>query len=116
MTRSCPPVGVEEASRLGLIADIVIRDALGSDGLASFREQIERIARQAAAAPDFAAQLAAKAERRTRDEQEKPLAQYRAEELEHMNRNLWGADRAYHEARRNFVLKRGNSRLIRAEE
>lgn len=116
LTRSCPPVGVEEANRLGLIDDIVIRDALGSDGLASFREQIERIARQAAAAPDFAAQLAAKAARRVRDEQEKPLAQYRAEELEHMKRNFWGEDRAYHEARRNFVLKRGHSRLIRAEE
>jgi len=39
------------------------------------------------------------------DEGIKPLAHYRAEELEHMKVNFFGADPSYHEARRRFVFK-----------
>ena len=44
------------------------------------------------------------------DESIKPLANYRAEELERMKVNFFGADPSYHEARRRFVFK-GNPRL-----
>jgi putative two-component system hydrogenase maturation factor HypX/HoxX len=49
--------------------------------------------------------LREKHERRLDDESIKPLASYRAEELERMKVNFFGPDPAYHEARRRFVFK-----------
>jgi putative two-component system hydrogenase maturation factor HypX/HoxX len=49
--------------------------------------------------------LRRKHERRLDDECVKPLASYRAEELERMWVNFFGPDPAYHEARRRFVFK-----------
>jgi hypothetical protein len=49
--------------------------------------------------------LRKKHERRLDDEYFKPLANYRAEELERMKVNFFGPDPAYHEARRRFVFK-----------
>ena len=46
-----------------------------------------------------------KVARRERDEQEKPLDAYRAEELQHMKLNFYGFDLSYHGARYNFVYK-----------
>ena len=51
--------------------------------------------------------LRKKHERRLDDEYAKPLASYRAEELERMQVDFFGPDLAYHEARRRFVF-RGN--------
>ena len=48
--------------------------------------------------------LRQKHERRLDDEAFKPLASYRAEELEKMRRNFFGADPAYHEARRRSTF------------
>ena len=56
-----------------------------------------------------------KHESRLDDEYCKPLASYRAEELDRMKTNFFGPNRAYHEARRRFVFKgkvlRQDSRL-----
>ena len=49
--------------------------------------------------------LRKKQERRLDDESVKPLANYRATELERMQVNFFGPDPAYHEARRRFVFK-----------
>ena len=49
--------------------------------------------------------LRKKHERRLDDEHVKPLADYRADELEQMRVNFFGPDPAYHEARRCFVFK-----------
>jgi putative two-component system hydrogenase maturation factor HypX/HoxX len=49
--------------------------------------------------------LRQKHERRLDDESVKPLASYRAEELERMRVNFFGPDPAYHEARQRFVFK-----------
>ena len=49
--------------------------------------------------------LRKKHESRLDDENIKPLASYRAEELERMKVNFFGPDPAYHEARRRFVFK-----------
>jgi putative two-component system hydrogenase maturation factor HypX/HoxX len=70
-----------------------------------FRVDIARRAGELAAAPDIAERLAAKRARRTADEAQKPLAQYRAEELAAMRRNFYGFDPSYHVARYHFVLK-----------
>ena len=49
--------------------------------------------------------LRKKHERRLDDEYVKPLANYRAKELDRMQVNFFGPDLAYHEARRRFVFK-----------
>lgn len=71
----------------------------------AFRVDVARRAAEIAAAPDLAARLAAKRERRAADEAAKPLATYRAEELAHMRRNFYGFDPSYHVARHHFVRK-----------
>ncbi len=54
---------------------------------------------------DAAPALVAKHTQRARDEQDKPLAAYRAEELARMRRNFYGFDPSYHVARWHFVAK-----------
>ncbi|MBI5109238.1 MAG: hydrogenase maturation protein [Rhodocyclales bacterium] len=71
----------------------------------AFRIDVARRALEIAAAPDLAERLAAKRERRARDEAEKPLAAYREEELAQMRRNFYGFDPSYHVARHHFVRK-----------
>ncbi|MDP3513401.1 MAG: hydrogenase maturation protein [Sulfuritalea sp.] len=71
----------------------------------AFRIDVARRAAEIAAAPDFAARLTAKRERRAADEAARPLAVYRAEELAHMRRNFYGFDPSYHVARHHFVRK-----------
>jgi putative two-component system hydrogenase maturation factor HypX/HoxX len=78
--------------------------AFGADA-AAFRVEAAQRADALAQAPDFPARLAAKAAARARDEAAKPLAAYRAEELDQMRRNFYGFDPSYHVARYHFVLK-----------
>ena len=59
-----------------------------------------------AAQPDFGALLAAKRERRARDEAARPLAAYRADELARMQRNFYGFDPSYHVARHHFATRK----------
>jgi len=68
-----------------------------------FAVDVARRAAELAAAPDIKAQLAAKQARRAADEALKPLADYRAEELQEMRRNFYGFDPSYHVARYHFV-------------
>lgn len=60
----------------------------------------------AAAAHNGMHRLAAKGERRAQDEARKPLAAYRAEELQRMHRNFYGFDPSYHVARHHFVYRK----------
>lgn len=92
------PLGAGTATELGLI------DAHGGATPAEFLERTIAEA-QTTASGDFAAQLAFKKDRRDRDEAGKPLAAYRAEELERMRLNFFGFDSSYHVARYNFVRK-----------
>jgi len=71
----------------------------------AFRVDVARRAGEIAAASDLAQRLADKRAQRSRDEAEKPLAEYRAEELAHMRRNFYGFDPSYHVARHHFVRK-----------
>jgi putative two-component system hydrogenase maturation factor HypX/HoxX len=71
----------------------------------AFRIDVARRAAEIASAPDLAARLDAKRARRLQDEAEKPLAQYREEELGQMRRNFYGFDPSYHVARHHFVRK-----------
>ena len=80
-------------------------DACLAGDVHAFRIDVARRAAEIAAAADFPAKLAAKRERRARDEAEKPLAAYREEELAQMRRNFYGFDPSYHVARHHFVRK-----------
>ena len=53
--------------------------------------------------------LAAKRARREADESVRPLAAYRAAELERMRRSFYGFDTSYHVARHRFVHKAPHS-------
>jgi putative two-component system hydrogenase maturation factor HypX/HoxX len=95
------PVGAHRAVTLGLLDD-----AFGATA-AEFQAGVRRFAEQLAGDPGLAGRLAAKRHARARDEQRKPLAAYRAEELARSHECFFGADRSYHEARRRFVYKLG---------
>ena len=99
------PLGARQAQALGLIDHCLEGDA------AAFRRGVEALAQSLAA--DAPALLAEKRAARRRDEAEKPLAAYRAEELANMKRNFYGFDPSYHVARYNFVHKVPHSRTPR---
>lgn len=104
LTQGRLPLGAPEAAELGLIDGHIPGD------IRTFRAEVEAYAVSMAAHPDFAVRLAEKQARRLSDEQTKPLAAYRAEELEHMKLNFYGFDPSYHVARWNFITKVAKSR------
>jgi putative two-component system hydrogenase maturation factor HypX/HoxX len=89
------PMGIDEAQAVGLIDDIL---QLGDNGL---REQALCLAKD----PSLDAMIAEKRARRAAEEAEKPLDEYRCEELERMRLNFYGFDPSYHVARYNFIRK-----------
>jgi putative two-component system hydrogenase maturation factor HypX/HoxX len=99
LTRSCQPIGTRAAWEIGFLDDAFGEDA--GTFMAELRERARRLARD----PEFRLMLRKKHESRLDDEYVKPLANYRAQELEWMRVNFFGPDPAYHEARRHFVFK-----------
>jgi putative two-component system hydrogenase maturation factor HypX/HoxX len=91
------PIGASAAARLGLVDAV-----LPGDNGQFLREATAR-ALALATADDFAARLAARNARREADEAERPLAAYRAAELERMRLNFYGFDPSYHVARHRFI-------------
>jgi len=74
-------------------------------GAEDFVDEVKARAQALALDPALPQHLAAKHQKRSRDEEAKPLAAYRAEELERMKLNFYGFDPSYHIARHNFVAK-----------
>jgi len=99
LTEFCRPIGARTARGIGFLDD-----AFGDDA-GSFELELRERAARLAQHPEFREMLRRKHERRLDDEQAKPLASYRAEELDRMKVNFFGPDRSYHEARRRFVFK-----------
>ena len=99
LTLSCKPIGTRAARDMGFLDD-----AFGED-TGAFEAELRERARRLARDPEFRLMLRKKHERRLDDEYFKPLAAYRAEELQRMRVNFFGPDLAYHQARRNFVFK-----------
>ncbi|TVO68752.1 hydrogenase maturation protein [Denitromonas ohlonensis] len=93
------PLLARKAVALGLIDD-----CFGATPVAFAAETGARAA-ALAVDPTLAARIAGKQARRAADEAAKPLAEYRAEELRHMQRNFYGFDPSYHVARYHFVIK-----------
>jgi len=100
------PLATRQAVDIGLLDA-----AFGStaeDFRAGVRGYAERLARDTA----LPARLAEKRRVRARDEQRRPLASYRAEELLHSHACFFGPDRSYHEARHRFCLKLGQTGTV----
>jgi putative two-component system hydrogenase maturation factor HypX/HoxX len=96
------PIGTRRAVEVGLLDDAFGETA--EDFRAGVRRYAEHLARDAGRH----ARLAEKRRSRERDEQRRPLAAYRADELALSHACFFGADRSYHEARRRFVYKLGS--------
>ena len=103
LTETPLPLGMKKAKAIGYIDDIL------SDHFPDFRAQVAERAEVLANSADLTRLLADKREQRLRDERAKPLAAYRAAELQHMKMNFagkfYGGEVNYHEARYNFVHK-----------
>jgi putative two-component system hydrogenase maturation factor HypX/HoxX len=99
LTEECRPIGTSEARAIGFIDD-----SFGG-GVAEFERTLKGRAKELSRREDFWRLLREKHERRIADERAEPLAHYRTEELKHMHDNFYGADPAYHLARRRFVHK-----------
>lgn len=93
------PIGADEARSIGLIDDCFELEHQ------PFRDKITRTALALANSPDYASLLQRKQSQRQQDENHKPLAAYRAEELARMQLNFYGFDPSYHVARYHFVHK-----------
>jgi putative two-component system hydrogenase maturation factor HypX/HoxX len=98
------PIGARQAAAYGLI------DEAHGDDAPAFVALVGRRARALAAADDFGGRLERKRAARAADEAAKPLAAYRAAELERMKLNFYGFDPSYHVARYHFVFKVPKSR------
>jgi putative two-component system hydrogenase maturation factor HypX/HoxX len=99
LTQSCKPIGARAAREIGFL------DEVFGENLKSFEVEVRLRAMRFAESLDYRNILRKKHERRLDDESTKPLAAYRAEELERMRFNFFGSDPAYHDARRQFVFK-----------
>jgi putative two-component system hydrogenase maturation factor HypX/HoxX len=100
ITQGRLPIGAPEALRMGLLDRVLGDDAAAFDALAP------TAARQWAASTEAGARLADKPARRAADEAVRPLAAYRADELQRMHRNFHGFDPSYHVARHHFVHRK----------
>ncbi|MFF4394417.1 hydrogenase maturation protein [Streptomyces sp. NPDC001480] len=99
LTREALPVSAATAVRLGL-ADRVVTAAPGA-----FPERVRRLAAALAATPDVRERIAGKTAARARDEERRPLAAYREEELTRMRRVFFDPGAPYHALRSAFVRK-----------
>jgi putative two-component system protein, hydrogenase maturation factor HypX/HoxX len=93
------PLCAPEAQGFGLIDDHAGPDT------AAFQALVEAQAAGLATNDRFAQILAEKRARRERDEQVRPLADYRSCELARMRMNFYGFDPSYHIARHRFVYR-----------
>ncbi|NOU43852.1 MAG: hydrogenase maturation protein, partial [Methyloglobulus sp.] len=103
LTEATLPIGTKKAKAIGYIDEIL------PDDHATYLEQVRRNAEAIAVHLQYQQMLEAKRNSRQRDEQTKPLAAYRAAELQKMKVNFSGkclpGDINYHQARYNFVHK-----------
>ncbi len=100
LTQKAIPLGTQKAKKLGYIDDIFPND------YDAFIAHVQKKAEDIAHSPLYQPMLETKAAIRQRDEQTKPLAAYRAAELQKMKLNFAGKGEInYHTARFNFVYK-----------
>lgn len=99
LTEECISLGASFAKKIGLIDDAFEESPEGFSSAAAV------LAEKLACSSDYNDLLANKREKRMKDEQVKPLEQYRKEELTKMWENFYSPDSLYHDARKQFVYK-----------
>ncbi len=103
LTQATLPIGTKKAKAIGYIDDIL------PDDYDLYLEMVRHQAEVMAADPLYEQMLEAKRDARQKDERIKPLATYRAAELQKMKKNFYGkclpGEVNYHQARYNFVYK-----------
>ncbi|MGY4976816.1 hydrogenase maturation protein [Streptomyces sp. 900105755] len=99
LTEEARPVSAATAARTGLV------DRLLPVPAQAFTAEVERLAAELAATPDLGRRIAAKAAARRVHEEERPLAEYRKDELARMHALFFDPDAAYHALRSDFVRK-----------
>jgi len=103
LTETPLPIGTKKAKAIGYIDEIL------PDDYAAYRQQITQKAEALAMSPQYSSLIEEKQKIRQKDERVKPLAAYRAAELQKMKINFsgkfYGGEVNYHEARYNFVHK-----------
>ncbi|HJV46825.1 MAG TPA: hydrogenase maturation protein [Bacillota bacterium] len=99
LTEKCISLGTSTALQIGLIDD-----AFG-ENTEEFCSEVSVLAEKLAHRCDYQQLLEVKRLKRIKDEQIKPLEQYRKEELVKMWENFYSPDSLYHEARKRFVYK-----------
>src|SRR5262252_7419617 len=99
LTDACRPIGAREAKAIGFVDECFGRD------IAEFERLLKERTRKLTRPEDFWRLLREKHEKRIAEERAKPLASYRAKELEYMWENFHGDDDSYHVARQRFVFK-----------
>ncbi len=104
ITQARQPMGTQQAKKLGLVDDYFA--TTGDEFITRLKERAVAIADD----PWLVQLVEQKCRLRQQDEIEKPLQQYRDEELQRMNLNFYGFDPSYHVARYNFVYKVPKSR------
>jgi putative two-component system hydrogenase maturation factor HypX/HoxX len=102
LTENCLPISTQQAHDMLLIDGIIYSD--GYD----FYRHVARLAEQVAHSPDYKMRIRLKAEQRRLDEQKKPLADYRAEELAEMKKCFYDPNHIYPQACANFDTARRN--------
>ncbi|MFI1363485.1 hydrogenase maturation protein [Streptomyces griseochromogenes] len=100
LTRDALPISAATAERIGLV------DRLVPTGAAAFAAEVERLAAALAAAPDLRRRIAAKAAARRSDEEVRPLAHHRRDELARMHAVFFDPQALYHALRSAFVRKK----------
>ena len=86
ITTSLLPLCAEDALRIGMI------DAVFPTKMSEFRHRVQEYAARLVTPSTFSQLLHDKNRRRSEDEVQKPLQQYRDEELANMRANFWGPD------------------------
>lgn len=109
LTQSCQPLGTRKAQEIGFL------DGVFGEDIETFEKELRRRAIGLVQDSEYRSNIAKKLKRRLEDELVKPLANYRAEELERMRVNFYGPNPAYHEARRRFVFKGSPPARLAAE-
>ena len=109
-TKECLPWGVAVAKDIGLIDDYF------GETNQEFVQFVQQQAKSICNLSYFDKLIAAKKFQRRKDEMNKPLANYRKEELEKMKANFYDNDMNYNEKRYNFVHKIQNENSDNIED
>jgi len=110
------PMGIDEAEQLGLVDRKIntkqqsFKSAFEYTFEEPFEKKVKQYAEILVASDNFNDLLSNKKRQRKIDEENKPLDNYRTEELQKMKQNFYGFDPSYHVARYNFVYKVPKSR------